>query len=138
MAADQVTGGVVVHHQEDHLTFADQTGHVVLRDVFGRRPEGEGLELPGQFPGLHLRLVAQVGESLAGRIAPFKPVAVNEGEAGRFAGILQVAAKKGEQGAADAPDADGLDFQHNSSQQLAVSGQQLAIRYGKFLLLNLL
>ncbi len=31
----QVTGGVVVHHQEDHLALADQTGHVVLGDVFG-------------------------------------------------------------------------------------------------------
>ena len=110
MAADQVAGGVVVHHQEDHLAFADQTGHVVLGDVFGLRPEGEGLELPGQFPGLHLRLVAQAGEGLAGGIAPFKPVPVNEGDPGRLPGILQVAAQKGQQGAADAPDADGLDF----------------------------
>ena len=110
MAADQVTGGVVVHHQEDHLAFADQAGHVVLRDIFGHGPEGQGLILPGQFPGLHLRLVAQAGEGLAGGIAPFKPVPVNEGEPGPFAGILQVAAEKGEQGAADAPDADGLDF----------------------------
>jgi hypothetical protein len=39
-------------------------------------------------------------------------VAVNEGEAGRFAGVLQLAAEKGQQGAADAADADGFDFQH--------------------------
>ena len=110
MAADQVAGGVVVHHQEDHVALADQTGHVVLGDVFGPRPEGQGLELPGQFPGLDFGLVAQAGEGLAGGVAAFKAVAVNEGEAGPLPGILQVAAEKGQQGAADAADADGLDF----------------------------
>ena len=110
MAADQAAGGVVVHHQEDHFPLADQTGHVVFRDVFGPGPEGEGLELPGQFPGLDLGLVAQAGKGLPGGVAPFKPVAVDEGEPGRLMGILQVAAEKGEQGTADAPDTDGFDF----------------------------
>ena len=50
VAADQVAGGVVVHHQEDHLTLADQTGHIVFGDVFGLRPEGQALVFPGQFP----------------------------------------------------------------------------------------
>jgi hypothetical protein len=38
---------------------------------------------------------------------------------------LQVAAEKRQQGAADAADADGFDFQHVdlSSQQLVVGGQ---------------
>jgi hypothetical protein len=110
VAADQVTGGVVVNHQEDHFTFADQTGHVVRGDVFGPGPEGEGLELPGQFPGLDLGLVAQAGKGLAGGVARFKPVAVDEGEPGRLMGILQVAAEKGQQGTTDAPDTDGFDF----------------------------
>jgi hypothetical protein len=36
-------------------------------------------------------------------------------------GILQVAAKKGQQGTTDAPDTDGFDFKHDSSQRVAVS-----------------
>ena len=82
-------------------------------EVFRRGPEGEGLELLRQLPGLDFGLVAQAGEGLAGGVGAFEAVAVDEGEAGPLPGVIEVAAEKGQQGAADAADADGLDFYHD-------------------------
>ncbi len=82
VAADQVAGGVVVHHQEDHLTFADQTGHVVLGDVIGDRPKAEGSYSRASSPAL-TSPCCPGRRRLAGGIAAFKPVPVNEGDPGR-------------------------------------------------------
>jgi hypothetical protein len=105
-----------------------QPGHVGGGDVFRRRPEGESLELLGQFAGLDLRLVAQPGEGLAGGVGALEGVPVNQGEAGRGPRVLQEAAEKGEQGAADPPDADGFDF-HGSSQLSAAINEIYVFLY---------
>ena len=110
VAAHRGAGGVVVHHEKEEVAFGHQPGHVFLGDEFRRRPEGQTLELLGQFAGLHFGLVAQPGEGLAGGVGALEGVPVNQGEAGRFAGILQEAAEKGQQGAADPTDADGFYF----------------------------